>query len=48
MYLGKVELRPLRVAIFSGNYNAVMDGPARALNLLVGFLESQGIETRVY
>ena len=48
MDLGKVELRPLRVAIFSGNYNAVMDGPARALNLLVGFLESQGVETRVY
>ncbi len=48
MYLGKVELRPLRVALFSGNYNAVMDGPARALNLLVGYLESQGIETRVY
>ena len=48
MYLGKVELRPLRVAIFSGNYNAVMDGPARALNLLAGYLESQGIESRVY
>jgi phosphatidylinositol alpha 1,6-mannosyltransferase len=48
MFLGKVELRPHRVAIFTGNYNYVMDGPARALNLLVGFLERQGIEVRIY
>ena len=26
----------LRVALFSGNYNYVMDGPVRALNMLVG------------
>jgi len=48
MFLGKVELRPHRVALFTGNYNYVMDGPARALNLLVKFLERQGMEVRVY
>lgn len=48
MFLGKVELRPHRVALFTGNYNYVMDGPARALNLLVKFLEQQGMEVRVY
>jgi phosphatidylinositol alpha 1,6-mannosyltransferase len=48
MFLSKVELRPHRVALFTGNYNYVMDGPARALNLLVKFLERQGMEVRVY
>lgn len=33
---------PLRVALFSGNYNYVMDGPVRALNKLVGRLEAMG------
>lgn len=32
---------PLRVALFSGNYNYVMDGPVRALNNLVGHLEAR-------
>ncbi|MCJ9430578.1 glycosyltransferase family 4 protein [Kordiimonas marina] len=40
--------RPRRVALFSGNYNYVMDGPVRALNKLVAFLESQGIEVLVF
>jgi len=39
---------PKRVALFSGNYNYVMDGPVRALNKLVGFLEAQGIDVRVF
>ncbi len=39
---------PLRVALFSGNYNYVMDGPARALNLLVGRLEQLGHQVLVF
>ncbi len=42
------NLRPKRIALFSGNYNYVMDGPVRALNKLVGFLEEQGIEVLVF
>ena len=38
----------LRVALFSGNYNYVMDGPVRALNRLVGHLERRGVEVRVF
>jgi len=34
--------KPLRVALFSGNYNYVMDGPVRALNKLVAHLEKRG------
>ena len=37
-----------RVALFSGNYNYVMDGPVRALNKLVAFLENQGVEVLVF
>ncbi len=48
MFLGNVELRPHRIALFAGNYNYLMDGPAKALNRLVGFLERQGVEVRVY
>lgn len=42
------NLKPKRIALFSGNYNYVMDGPVRALNKLVGFLEDQGIEVLVF
>jgi hypothetical protein len=38
---------PLRIALFSGNYNYVRDGANQALNRLVGFLLSQGAEVRV-
>jgi len=38
----------LRVALFSGNYNYVRDGANQALNLLVGYLMSQGVTVRVY
>ena len=37
-----------RVALFSGNYNYVRDGANQALNRLVGFLEAEGAEVRVY
>ncbi len=38
----------LRVALFSGNYNYVMDGPVRALNKLVAHLEKRGREVLVF
>lgn len=41
--------RPLRVALFSGNYDCVRDGANRALNRLVGhLLERVGAEVRIY
>lgn len=39
---------PLRVALFSGNYNFVMDGAARAQNMLVGHLLERGHEVLVF
>jgi len=42
------KYEPKRVALFSGNYNYVMDGPVRALNKLVGYLERRGIEVMVF
>ncbi len=39
---------PLRLALFSGNYNYVTDGANRALNRLVAYLERQGVAVRVY
>ena len=44
----KPARRRLRIALFSGNYNYVMDGPVKALNRLVAFLESQGHEVLVF
>lgn len=43
-----VPARPLRVAMFSGNYNYVRDGANQALNRLVAYLERQGCTVRVY
>lgn len=40
--------RPLRVALFSGNYNYVKDGANQALNRLVGRMLARGIDVRVY
>ena len=40
--------RPLRVALFSGNYNYVKDGANQALNRLVGRMLVRGLEPRVY
>ncbi|HXI85881.1 MAG TPA: glycosyltransferase family 1 protein [Parvularculaceae bacterium] len=42
------SLQPLRVAIFAGNYNYVMDGPVRALNLLVAHLLKRGHQALVF
>ena len=39
---------PLRVALFSGNYNYVRDGANQALNRLVEYLEPRGASVRVY
>ena len=43
-----VASQPLRIALFSGNYNYVRDGANQALNRLVAFLEGQGCVVRVY
>lgn len=44
-----VSQRPLRVALFSGNYNCVRDGANQALNRLVAFLQAEaGADVRVY
>ncbi|MET3667257.1 glycosyltransferase family 1 protein [Caulobacter sp. 1776] len=41
--------RPLRIALFSGNYNYTLDGANKSLNRLVGHLESAlGAVVRVY
>ena len=41
--------RPLRVALFSGNYNYTLDGANKALNRLVDHLERvEGAQVRVY
>src|SRR6266540_2177804 len=42
------DLRKLRVALFSGNYNYTRDGANQALNRLVGHLLEAGAEVRVY
>ena len=41
-------MRPLRIALFSGNYNYVRDGANQALNRLVAYFETQGHKTRIY
>lgn len=40
--------RPLRIALFSGNYNYVRDGANQALNRLVAYFEAQGNVVRVF
>ena len=39
---------PLRIALFSGNYNYVRDGANQALNRLVAYLLGQGHAVRIY
>jgi len=41
-------MRPLRVALFSGNYNYLKEGANQALNKLVDYLGRQGHSVRVY
>lgn len=38
----------LRIALFAGNYNYVMDGPVRALNKLVAHMEARGHDVLVF
>lgn len=41
--------RPLRIALFSGNYDCVRDGANQALNRLVAYLlREQGMDVRIY
>jgi len=40
--------RPLRVALFSGNYNYTADGANMSLNRLVDHLQGKGVQVRVY
>jgi len=42
------DLRPMRIALFSGNYNYVKDGANQALNRLVGRIEARGHKARIY
>ena len=39
---------PLRLALFTGNYNHIADGVSLTLNRLVAFLEEQGVEVLVF
>jgi len=48
LWRGAMMTSELRVALFSGNYNYVRDGPTQALNRLVGYLLTQGAAVRVY
>lgn len=43
-----MDIADLRVALFSGNYNYVLDGANQALNRLVDYLLRQGAAVRVY
>ena len=41
--------RPMRVALFSGNYDCVRDGANQALNRLVDYLQARhGVQVRIY
>lgn len=45
----KTKHRPLRIALFSGNYDCVRDGANRALNRLVAHVEGRaGMAVRIY
>lgn len=43
-----MDVKDLRIALFSGNYNYVRDGANQALNRLVGYLLAQGAHVRIY
>lgn len=44
----EIQTSDLRVALISGNYNMVRDGPTQALNRLVAYLLDRGAKVRVY
>jgi glycosyltransferase involved in cell wall biosynthesis len=43
-----MDIADLRIALTSGNYNMVRDGPTQALNLLVGYLLAHGAKVRIF
>jgi glycosyltransferase involved in cell wall biosynthesis len=43
-----MDVSDLRVALISGNYNMVRDGPTQALGHLVGHLLDQGAKVRIF
>ena len=43
-----MQTSDLRIALFSGNYNMVRDGPTQALNRLVGYLLAQGAAVKIF
>jgi glycosyltransferase involved in cell wall biosynthesis len=45
---GTMDIADLRIALTSGNYNMVRDGPTQALNLLVGYLLAHGAKVRIF
>ena len=46
--LERRELRPLRIALFTGSYNYIKDGIALTLNRLVEYLEAHAVEVLVF
>ncbi len=40
--------RPLRICLVTSSYNYIKDGIALTLNRLVGYLEDQGVDVRVF
>ena len=43
-----MDISRLRLALISGNYNMVRDGPTQALNRLVGYMLDHGAAVRVF
>ena len=43
-----MDVTDLRIALVSGNYNMVRDGPTQALNRLVGHVLELGGEVRIF
>lgn len=43
-----MQIHDLRIALFSGNYTMVRDGPTKALNRLVDYMFKRGAAVRIY
>jgi glycosyltransferase involved in cell wall biosynthesis len=43
-----MDIADLRIALTSGNYHMVRDGPTQALNKLVGYLLDRGAKVRIF
>ena len=46
--MAPAQTRALRIALVTSSYNYIADGVALTLNRLVGYLEQQGVEVRVF